>query len=115
MSLVAIVLFRAPFWSRVLRLGLAIGFEELRIAAYHLGRLTERPDECAPHPLAIRKAGFGGDRLNRMACLLHHDARGLDPQVLDRSEEHTSELQSLMRISYAVFCLKQQNKKILKR
>src|SRR3546814_8022291 len=28
----------------------------------------------------------------------------------DRSEEHTSELQSLMRISYAVFCLKQKNK-----
>src|SRR3546814_2044740 len=27
----------------------------------------------------------------------------------DRSEEHTSELQSLMRISYAVFCLKQKN------
>src|SRR3546814_9764328 len=30
---------------------------------------------------------------------------------LDRSEEHTSELQSLMRISYAVFCLKKKNKK----
>src|SRR3546814_7076046 len=29
----------------------------------------------------------------------------------DRSEEHTSELQSLMRISYAVFCLKKTNKK----
>src|SRR3546814_5218794 len=29
-----------------------------------------------------------------------------------RSEEHTSELQSLMRISYAVFCLKKKNKKI---
>src|SRR3546814_2859161 len=28
-----------------------------------------------------------------------------------RSEEHTSELQSLMRISYAVFCLKKQKKK----
>src|SRR3546814_4586174 len=28
-----------------------------------------------------------------------------------RSEEHTSELQSLMRISYAVFCLKQKHKK----
>src|SRR3546814_6664509 len=28
-----------------------------------------------------------------------------------RSEEHTSELQSLMRISYAVFCLKQKTKK----
>src|SRR3546814_4378262 len=29
--------------------------------------------------------------------------------VLNRSEEHTSELQSLMRISYAVFCLKKKN------
>src|SRR3546814_6026392 len=29
----------------------------------------------------------------------------------DRSEEHTSELQSLMRISYAVFCLKKKSKK----
>src|SRR3546814_4985923 len=28
-----------------------------------------------------------------------------------RSEEHTSEIQSLMRISYAVFCLKKKNKK----
>src|SRR3546814_6257734 len=31
-----------------------------------------------------------------------------------RSEEHTSELQSLMRISYAVFCLKKKNKHIAK-
>src|SRR3546814_3609387 len=31
-----------------------------------------------------------------------------------RSEEHTSELQSLMRISYAVFCLKKKNKKTRK-
>src|SRR3546814_10240629 len=30
-------------------------------------------------------------------------------EVADRSEEHTSELQSLMRISYAVFCLKKKN------
>src|SRR3546814_1147848 len=30
------------------------------------------------------------------------------PRRLDRSEEHTSELQSLMRISYAVFCLKKK-------
>src|SRR3546814_7037848 len=33
------------------------------------------------------------------------------PLPLARSEEHTSELQSLMRISYAVFCLKKTNKK----
>src|SRR3546814_10434968 len=30
-------------------------------------------------------------------------------EALNRSEEHTSELQSLMRISYAVFCLKKKN------
>src|SRR3546814_4249272 len=39
---------------------------------------------------------------------------GADPgrQQLWRSEEHTSELQSLMRISYAVFCLKKQKAKL---
>src|SRR3546814_2137235 len=36
-------------------------------------------------------------------------AERLDQIVLFRSEEHTSELQSLMRISYAVFCLKTIN------
>src|SRR3546814_5485295 len=35
------------------------------------------------------------------------DPRGAE--VIKRSEEHTSELQSLMRISYAVFCLKKKN------
>src|SRR3546814_9912837 len=35
------------------------------------------------------------------------DLAGVD---IGRSEEHTSELQSLMRISYAVFCLKKKNK-----
>src|SRR3546814_6359773 len=33
-----------------------------------------------------------------------------EPDAGTRSEEHTSELQSLMRISYAVFCLKKQKK-----
>src|SRR3546814_3596248 len=37
--------------------------------------------------------------------------RGVAGQT--RSEEHTSELQSLMRISYAVFCLKKKKNKIL--
>src|SRR3546814_5476032 len=48
----------------------------------------------------------------------HHGCTGLDPHLLnpqdcerERSEEHTSELQSLMRISYAVFCLKKKKKK----
>src|SRR3546814_7042807 len=34
----------------------------------------------------------------------------VEPHGLARSEEHTSELQSLMRISYAVFCLKKKKK-----
>src|SRR3546814_3525410 len=42
--------------------------------------------------------------------LAHRFRRDRAPCVL-RSEEHTSELQSLMRISYAVFCLKKKTKK----
>src|SRR3546814_4278350 len=45
------------------------------------------------------------------ACRVVDVARiggGLVDRLLPRSEEHTSELQSLMRISYAVFCLKQK-------
>src|SRR3546814_7940601 len=48
----------------------------------------------------------------RGARMLRALGRG-DP-VLPRSEEHTSELQSLMRISYAVFCLKKKKNKQLK-
>src|SRR3546814_10217687 len=45
------------------------------------------------------------------ACLLdlHPNLSGNILHGLLRSEEHTSELQSLMRISYAVFCLKKKN------
>src|SRR3546814_3571108 len=53
-----------------------------------------------------------GDRVGAAATLgllfLVQQARA-DHDVLRRSEEHTSELQSLMRISYAVFCLKKNN------
>src|SRR3546814_1605553 len=44
-----------------------------------------------------------------LSQLSYGPKRGRSPG--DRSEEHTSELQSLMRISYAVFCLKKKNKK----
>src|SRR3546814_977150 len=40
----------------------------------------------------------------------HRTHRGGGCRAERRSEEHTSELQSLMRISYAVFCLKKKNK-----
>src|SRR3546814_6721605 len=42
------------------------------------------------------------------ACASPLDRGTPDPDPGGRSEEHTSELQSLMRISYAVFCLKQK-------
>src|SRR3546814_5022317 len=42
------------------------------------------------------------------ALLARHLARETERQPIKRSEEHTSELQSLMRISYAVFCLKKK-------
>src|SRR3546814_6251967 len=45
--------------------------------------------------------------LSSNLALIHHKSILLCP-VRDRSEEHTSELQSLMRISYAVFCLKKK-------
>src|SRR3546814_5323260 len=42
--------------------------------------------------------------------VLRHRAHLRAREPLQRSEEHTSELQSLMRISYAVFCLKKKKK-----
>src|SRR3546814_6886653 len=45
----------------------------------------------------------GGEFLRRELEILDHDGDRID---IPRSEEHTSELQSLMSISYAVFCLK---------
>src|SRR3546814_1875950 len=50
-----------------------------------------------------------------LAGQLGTDTLPLESQwVLGRSEEHTSELQSLMRISYAVFCLKKKKKRSTK-
>src|SRR3546814_10857768 len=61
----------------------------------------KRPDQlvlvCAVERCIGHQAHFGR-QLHALQCLGHL-----------RSEEHTSELQSLMRISYAVFCLKKKN------
>src|SRR3546814_2343110 len=56
----------------------------------------------------------GNDRKDdspRIAALLHAKGGGVG-LAQQRSEEHTSELQSLMRISYAVFCLKKKKHKL---
>src|SRR3546814_1159875 len=49
--------------------------------------------------------------LPRHATAISLASAGHCPVTSSRSEEHTSELQSLMRISYAVFCLKKKNHK----
>src|SRR3546814_3149798 len=72
-----------------------------RVAAAMAERVTSLPRE------AIVRASISG----RGALIL---VRDLDEACAVRSEEHTSELQSLMRISYAVFCLKNK-KQIVKR
>src|SRR3546814_8849682 len=52
-----------------------------------------------------------GETAQQALCRELHEELGIRVRVGARSEEHTSELQSLMRISYAVFCLKKQKKK----
>src|SRR3546814_3065306 len=56
-----------------------------------------------------RKSGVGQVLVH--STYFVYGASAFNPALLDedRSEEHTSELQSLMRISYAVFCLKKKN------
>src|SRR3546814_9594966 len=56
------------------------------------------------HPLALQIDHRLG-ALDRAIARVHQGAASSG-----RSEEHTSELQSLMRISYAVFCLKKKNR-----
>src|SRR3546814_2292167 len=59
------------------------------------------------HPvLAQRLAHQWADGEVGHVVVVHH----VEVHPVGRSEEHTSELQSLMRISYAVFCLKKKNK-----
>src|SRR3546814_6548682 len=55
---------------------------------------------------------FLRSREDRRERLAHEVGEHVEAAAMrHRSEEHTSELQSLMRISYAVFCLKKKNKK----
>src|SRR3546814_9032947 len=82
---------------------------------------STRTDTLFPYTTLFRSSRHlvSADHPDRAACERRHRAGGVDarhagrrkaadPRVMDRSEEHTSELQSLMRISYAVFCLKKK-------
>src|SRR3546814_10759059 len=96
-----------------------------RSALVRLGRLApERPDarrraryvppgQERNGGLSLQLAGQPGVRAGFAAGHLarHRYSRCQGQLRHCRSEEHTSELQSLMRISYAVFCLKKKNTK----
>src|SRR3546814_6118038 len=55
-----------------------------------------------------RRGQISEQRLWNARCLILGESAFFKPFAQHRSEEHTSELQSLMRISYAVFCLKKK-------
>src|SRR3546814_9243429 len=83
-----------------------------------LGRVADAPpsalDATRDRARAIRRGESPGSRRARpglrMQGLRNRCSVRFSPSHHSRSEEHTSELQSLMRISYAVFCLKKKNK-----
>src|SRR3546814_9323731 len=78
-----------------------------------------RPHRKSGESRQLKKGVRNANRKNvDLPCCIARDGRavtgaGRHGQGLraDRSEEHTSELQSLMRSSYAVFCLKKKNTK----
>src|SRR3546814_4252547 len=85
-----------------------VGGQQIDVLALPQGadQFVLLPTQCVPvgEAPAPFDAGEAASPL-AVADRLHRADQGL------RSEEHTSELQSLMRISYAVFCLKKKNKK----
>src|SRR3546814_7334330 len=77
--------------------------------------LAYRPTACSASPTGCRGSansfGYGAGGATTMSKKSSGTAAVPPSHGSSRSEEHTSELQSLMRISYAVFCLKKKSKK----
>src|SRR3546814_4415849 len=88
----------------------SIAAPRLAIIVALRGRPAQYLDLAIVEPEAFvdaRNLRFGGAFIGQEnACRAAFDDRRRDARA--RSEEHTSELQSLMRISYAVFCLKKK-------
>src|SRR3546814_7453174 len=83
-----------------------------------LAMLRKQWQSPASQPPVIGITGTGGAGKSSVTDELLNRFLASFPQMriaVIRSEEHTSELQSLMRISYAVFCLKKKNKKYIKK
>src|SRR3546814_9915853 len=72
-----------------------------------VGPVAEHQAQCIEQD-RLARARFTGEDAESTGKI---QIKRLDQNDVSRSEEHTSELQSLMRISYAVFCLKKKKKK----
>src|SRR3546814_10778917 len=92
--------------------GVAAGLHEQRLGArcdLRNGQArsgADFPHQCIDLVALDHALRFGGCRLRVHAIF----SQQFELAAQYRSEEHTSELQSLMRISYAVFCLKKKKK-----
>src|SRR3546814_4851663 len=101
-------LFRSQRLAGARRADQQTALRDLAAEALELLRVAQELDDLLQLLLGLVYAGDvvegdATDLLGQQARLRLAEAHGL------RSEEHTSELQSLMRISYAVFCLKKKN------
>src|SRR3546814_5845237 len=90
-------------------------------AVGHVDAVLIGPKIRVPRAVVHRDANAFEEQFRRGGCFADRPCacqcpfgRAIDLRLVedDRSEEHTSELQSLMRISYAVFCLKKKTKQI---
>src|SRR3546814_1788624 len=92
------------------RCALVTGVQTCALPIFVRPELLQPPFRAGSQPAAARGLHRPRDACKRAGrrqrrAAVHAHQRGLRPA---RSEEHTSELQSLMRISYAVFCLKKK-------
>src|SRR3546814_1561728 len=107
-------------WPAVVRLAVEIALHPLRRNPPQGFRIVQGLELVPPRTAQLAGThGSQGEEAQRKARhragvilfgIANHLSELLDVGNRGRSEEHTSELQSLMRISYAVFCLKKKKK-----
>src|SRR3546814_9715951 len=100
-----------PYTTLVRALGVVDEQRQLGELAAGLEDLVELVvvDVAAPHGVRAHAGALGDDARGELLRRHLQGEEGDRLSLLDRrSEEHTSELQSLMRISYAVFCFKKK-------
>src|SRR3546814_1537277 len=109
---------RAAFRQKLEELGYRLGDNEFQDAFHRFKTLADAKKHVYDEDiiaLVDDEVLRGHDRIQMKEVEIYCGSNGPQRAILtlevdgeERSEEHTSELQSLMRISYAVFCLKKE-------